>query len=168
MTVVVDPLRESLLRDVRAEIERRLAKVDEQVAAGLAAAEERGRALVEQARAEGVAAAAIAGGHDEVRARRRSRSLVLATRKELYDELRRQALAAAHALAEDSRYPALLERLTAAARAQLGEAAVLEVDPPDEGGVRASAGSRHVDYTLGALVERCLDRLGGKVERLWA
>jgi len=49
-------------------------------------------------------------------------------------------------------------------------------DPPsppgaafgNAGGVRASNGARHVDYTLDALVERCLERLGGRLEQLWA
>jgi vacuolar-type H+-ATPase subunit E/Vma4 len=168
VTAVVEPLRDSLLHQRNEEIARLLADTAEEVAAKRAEVEQEGLALVEQARADGIAAAGIAGAHDEVRARRRVRSLVLTTKRELYDELRRQALEAAQALRQDPRYPALLERLSAAARAQLGDAAVLEVDPPNRGGVRASSGARHVDYTLDALVERCLDRLGGSLEQLWA
>jgi vacuolar-type H+-ATPase subunit E/Vma4 len=168
VTVAVDPLRDSLLQQVREEAEGVLEDADEEVAARLAEAEQLGLTLVEEAQAEGVAVASIAGSHDELGARRRSRSLVLATKRELYDELRRRALSAAHALRQDPRYPALLERLSAAARAQLGEAATVEVDPAEQGGVRASDGARHIDYTLDTLVERCLQRLGSSLEELWA
>ena len=168
MTVAVEPLREALLDQTRADAERRLAAADERVEAVLAEAEERGAASVEQARAEGFAAAAIGGTHDEARARRRARTLVLAAKRELCEELHRQALTAAHALRQDPAYPGLLERLSAVARAQLGEGAVLEIDPPGAGGIRASSGARHVDYTLDALVERCLEQLGARLERLWA
>ena len=41
-------------------------------------------------------------------------------------------------------------------------------DAPGAGGVFAPRGDRLVDYSLDALVERCLDGLGTKVERLWA
>jgi len=167
MTVAAEPLREALLDQTRAETDERLAAADRRAEALLLDAEERGAALAERARAEGAAAARLAGAHDEARARRRARSLVLAARRELYEELRRRALEAAHALRDDSAYPALLDGLAAVARAQLGEDAELEIDPPD-GGLRASCGARHVDYTLGALVERSLDQLGDRLERLWA
>lgn len=167
MTVAVEPLRGALLDQARAEAERALAHADEQAAAKLADADERGAALVRRARAEGAAAAAIAGAHDHALARRRSRALVLAVERDLYEELRRRARAAVRSLRHDPGYEALLERLSAVARAQLGEGAVLELDPPDAGGVQASSGARRVDYTLDALAERCLGQLGGRLEELW-
>jgi hypothetical protein len=166
VTVTAEPLREALLEQARVDAERALGHADEQVALKLRDAEERGREIVERARAEGTAAAAIASAHEEARARQRARTLVLATRLELYEELARQSRAAAHAFRGDPGYRTLLERLSAAARFQLGEGTALEVDPL-EGGVRASSGARHVDYTLDALVERCLEGLGSEVERLW-
>lgn len=167
MTVAAEPLRDAILGDARAEAQRVLARADEQAAAKLRDAEERGRTLVEQARADGVAAAGIAGSHEEARARRVARAAVLAARRELYEELTRRARSAAQGLRQEAGYPTLLERLTRAARAQLGPGAELEVDPPDAGGVRASNGGRHVDYTLDALAGRCLERLGAGVEGLW-
>ena len=168
MTTAVAPLRNALLDQAQAEAERVLAEADEQAAATLAEADSQGTALVEEARAAGIAAGSIEGAHEEVHARRFARALVLSAQRELYDELRRQSRAAVHELRHDPRYPELLERLSAAARAQLGDGAALELDPPDAGGVRGSKESRHVDYTLDALVERCLDHRGARPERLWA
>jgi vacuolar-type H+-ATPase subunit E/Vma4 len=168
VTVAVDPLRAGFLDEARADAERVRAEADRQVAAMRAEAEQRGRALVDQARAEGVATAAIAGRQDRAAARRRARAIVLAAKRDLYEELCLQAQAAARSLCDDPGYPELLGRLTMAVRAQLGEDALLEVDPPGAGGVRGSSGARHVDYTLDALVERCLERLGGGLERLWS
>ena len=50
-------------------------------------------------------------------------------------------------------YPALLERLTRAARDQLGADAEVEVDP-GIGGVIGRTGRTSVDYTLPALADR--------------
>jgi len=168
VTVAVDSLRTTFLDQARTDAARIRADSDREIAAMRAGAEERGRGLVEQARAEGVAAAAIVGGQAQAAARRQARAVVLAAKRELYEQLCRQARLAARSLRDDPGYPALLERLGAAARAQLGEKAVLEVDPPGAGGVRGSSGARHVDYTLDALAERCLERLGGRLERLWS
>ena len=168
MTVAADPLRSVLLEESTAEADRVLARADELAEAKLAEAEEQGRALVEQARREGLAAAAIVGAHEEAGARRRARAVVLGARRELYEELGRRARVEAHGLRRDPGYAALLDRLSAAARAQLGPEAVLEVDPPEAGGVRAASGARHVDYTLDALVDRALAGLGSGLERLWA
>jgi len=168
VTAPVDSLRATFLDEARADAARARAEGDRQIAAMHAEAEERGGALVEQARAEGIAAAEIVGRQDQAAARRRARAIVLAAKRELYEELCRQARAAARSLRDDPAYPALLEQLTATVRAQLGEDAVLEVDPPGAGGVRGSSGARHVDYTLDALTERCLGRIGGGLERLWS
>jgi vacuolar-type H+-ATPase subunit E/Vma4 len=168
VTVAVEPLRHALLEHAHAEAERVLAAADERADELLAEAEAHGAALVEQARADGLAAAALAGAHEQALARRRARGVVLTAQRDLYLELRRQARDAVHALRQEPRsYAALLERLSTAALGQLGNGASLEVDPTGAGGVRASSGPRHVDYTLDALVERCLERLGGDLERLW-
>ena len=65
MTVAAEPLREALLEQARMDADRALAHADEQVAFKLRDAEERGRALVERARADGIAAASIVGSHEE-------------------------------------------------------------------------------------------------------
>lgn len=165
--VAEQPLRDALLAQVRDEAVRTLARADEEAGTRRREAEQHGRALVAQARAEGVAAAGLAGVHGEARSRHRARRLVLEARRELYDEVERQARAAAQTLRDRPGYARLLERLSALAREQLGDEAVLEVDPPDVGGVRASSGGRHVDYTLDALVRRCLSQKQHELDGLW-
>jgi vacuolar-type H+-ATPase subunit E/Vma4 len=167
VTVAVEPARVALLAQAEDDADLMLRAADDQAAATLAEADAQGRQLIELARSEGAAAASTEGAYEEARARRRSRTLVLAAQQELYDELRRQAREAARGLRHDPRYPELLDRLSAAAGAQLGEGAQLDVDPPGAGGVRAVSGRRHVDYTLDALADRCLERLGSGLERLW-
>jgi vacuolar-type H+-ATPase subunit E/Vma4 len=168
VTVTIDPLRRTLLDDVRLEAERVVAEADSRAADKVAGAKERAAELIERARTEGEAIAAFAGAREQAAARRRARSLVLAVQRELFDDFCRDAREAVHRLRADRRYPALLERLSAAARAQLGEDCRLEIDPADAGGVLGSNGTRRVDYTLDALVDRCIERLGSEVKQLWA
>ena len=161
MTVTVEPARRSLLERVHDETERLLAEADERAAEIVAQADADGEALVARARAEGEAAASLEGAQEQAHARRAARSAVLGARRVLYDELQREARAAVLGLRDDA---ALLERLEAAAREQLGADATLT----REDGVRAVDGARSVDYTLEALAARKLDELGAEVERLWA
>jgi hypothetical protein len=89
---------------------------------------------------------------------------VLAARSRAYASLRRDAASAIAALADD---PGYRTRLVDLARARLGdrEARILEAAG---GGVIAEIGSRRVDYSLDALLQRCLDRLGDEIAGLWA
>ncbi|HSL66337.1 MAG TPA: V-type ATP synthase subunit E family protein [Gaiellaceae bacterium] len=160
------PVREALLAEARADAARLLADADERAEATLAAADAEAEALVRAAREEGAAAADIDGAYDRAQAHRVARRLVLEARRELHDELRRTARARVEALREAPEYEALLARLAAAARRQLGEAAQIELDPG--GGLRASSGGRSVDYTLDAVVTRALDALGTRTEALWS
>lgn len=164
MTVTVEPARRSLLERVRADADRLLAEADERAAEIVAQADTNGEALVARARAEGEAAASLEGAQEQAEARRAARSAVLGARRALYEELRREARAAVLALQDDPGYPALLDRLEAAARAQLGADARVTRDA----GVRGARGARSVDYTLESLAGRALDELGAEVERLWA
>jgi vacuolar-type H+-ATPase subunit E/Vma4 len=168
VTVAVEPVRAAFLEHARAEAERTLHEADEQAAALLRQAEAQGLSLVEQARAEGVAVAGTEGAAEEARARRRARALVLAAEQELLEELRAGAHEAAHRLRQAPGYAELVDRLAATATTQLGGEARVESDPPEAGGVRASSGHRHVDYSLDVLADRCLERLGSRLERLWA
>jgi hypothetical protein len=166
--VNLEPLREAVLEQARTDSARIRAEASARAAETVGLAEREGVAGVEQARAEGTAAGRSRGGRELAAARREARRLVLEAKRDLHDELRARARAAALAVREEAGYPALLEALSAAARRQLGEHAVLEIDPPDAGGVRAAAGGRSVDYTLVALTDRCLEKLGRRIEELWA
>ena len=133
----------------------------------LGEARRRAAEIVAEARAAGEADARAEAARRTAAARRRGRSLVLQARRELYDDLLRQALAAAGELRNDPGYPALLERLEHAAHADLGADAVIELDPGGAGGLVARSGTRIVDYSLPVLVERCVRALETRVEELW-
>jgi len=163
----LDPVRAALLAQAQVEAERIVDQADERAAAQVLQAEKQKAALVGRARAEGEAAADLEAVSELTRARRQSRTLVLEAQRAIYDELRRDALAAAQRLRSQPRYDELLERLEAAVRDKLGPDAVLELDPPD-GGVIGHVGNRRVEYTLPVLVERCLAQHGEAVEQLWA
>ncbi len=127
----LEPLRAALRAEVgRGGASGASTEVDAECARLLADAEQRAHALVRQGRLDGEAA----------RRRRRVRRRATATRRAREIRLRAQrgrstSCSAGRArpfcgLRDDSRYPALLDRLAAAARDQLGPDAELEVDPP--------------------------------------
>jgi vacuolar-type H+-ATPase subunit E/Vma4 len=153
------------------EAEAEAAAILQEAEVAAAAELERARAEAEEmrrhAREEGRRAGEVENARAQALARRRARTVVLAARRESYETLRAQARVGALALRGSPRYPALLDRLAAAARSQLGGEAELELDPREVGGVRARAAGRSVDYTLVLLVDRCVDALGGRLEELW-
>ncbi len=123
--------------------------------------------LVAAARRLGESDADLAAASRRIGALRQARALSLEARREAFETFRQEALDAILALRGTPAYEALLQRLAAAARAQLGEEATLEIDPPS-GGVVGHAGPRHVDYSLPALVDRCILSLGSELEELWS
>ena len=164
----VAALRASFLAATAAEAERALAEARRRHEVRLAEARGQADELVEQARHAGEADGELEAAQMRVRARRRARALELAARREVYDEFRGAALEAALALRGTPAYARLLGRLAAAARRQLGAEAILELDPTGPGGVAARAGARRVDYTLPALVDRCIAGLGDELTGLWS
>jgi vacuolar-type H+-ATPase subunit E/Vma4 len=163
----LEPLRRALLEHAEAEAARIRAAAEARAAETVARAEREGAASVEQAALAGAATGRLGGDRDLAAALRRARTEVLHARRDLHDELRARVRAAALALRAEPGYPALLEELAAAARHQLGEDAVVDVDPSDAGGVRATAAGRSVDYSLVAMADRCLERLAARLEELW-
>ena len=163
----LEPLRAALRAEADAEAEQRRDEVEEEGTRRLAEARVRADAIVEQARRDGVQEAERQARRWRASARRRARELRLEAERSLVDELRLRAYDAALELRTDPRYPELLERLSDAARSQLGTDVRLEVDPPEVGGVVARAGSMSVDYSLPALVDRAIVDLDGELEGLW-
>lgn len=163
----IERLRASFLARAAEDAERTVTVAQEERRARLDEAQRRAAQIVASARAAGEADARAEAARTTATARRRARSVTLAARRDLYEELRRQALAAAAQLQTKPSYPELLQRLERAARADLGADAVVEVDPGAGGGVVARDGSRIVDYSLPALVDRCVGALGERVEELW-
>jgi vacuolar-type H+-ATPase subunit E/Vma4 len=164
----VEPAREALLADARAEAARLLAAADDDARTLLDRARSAAERTVAEARAEGQAAGRAKAAGEEGRAGVRAHWEVLAAQRAACERLRTLVLERAPGLRDEPGYPVLLERLTAATRAALGEGAVLEVDPAGAGGVRGSAPGRAADCTLPALAERCLRDRGPALARLWA
>ena len=165
--MTLDPLRAAALGEATARADAILAEAAEQARARLARADAAAAALVERARHDGAAAAELTAAHGRARARGDARALVLAERSAIYERVRQEAAEAVLRLRDAPEYSALLERLAAKAHAQLGEGAEVDVGCPEIGGVVGRAGSRSVNYTLPALVERCIAELGTQIEALW-
>ena len=163
----VEPLRGALRAEVEAEASSSRAAVDAECARRLADAHARAGELIREGRLVGERAVARESLRRRAAAARHGRELRLAAQRAVLDELRARAREGSLELVGDARYPALLAGLERAAKDQLGSDAELEVDPAGEGGVRAHAGSRSVDYTLPALVEREIAELGDELLELW-
>ena len=163
----VDRLRASFLAQAAEDAQRTVSRAREERRASLKEAQRRAAEIVTFARAAGETRARLDKARATAAARRRGRSITLAARLELYEELRVQALAAAARLRTDPSYAELLQRLERAARADLGKDAVVELAAGGAGGIVARVGSRIVDYSLPALVDRCIAALGERAAELW-
>jgi vacuolar-type H+-ATPase subunit E/Vma4 len=157
----------ALLEDARRQAESALAAADDDAETTLRRAREQAEAMLADARARGSAEGRVSAAREADQAAVLARMQVLAARRQAYEQLQAGARDAALALRDEPGYPELVERLAAAARRDLGDGAEVERDPPGAGGIRAHAGSRHVDYTLEALADRCVLALGPVARRLW-
>ena len=164
----LEPLRRALRVETVAAADRRRSAIGAECERIVAEAEAGANELSDAARVEGERAAAREAARRHAAAARRARETRLAARRSLVDELRRRAREAVLELRERPDYPELLERLSDAARSQLGDDAKLEVDPPGRGGVIGRRGDASVDYTLPAMADRTIDEMGVALERLWA
>jgi len=100
-------------------------------------------------------------------ARAQAGATVLSAQRMVLSEATAAVRAAARRLTVDRRYARLLERLEADARRRLEDGEPVQIVPVAEGGFVARAGSRELDYSLDALLERCLEAMTGELERLW-
>ena len=165
---LLDPVRDALLADARAEASRIIETVRAEADAIVALARSDAAEAVQQARRRAEATSAAHSEREMARARRAAHATVLQARDELWHELIRRLGSAAERMREDARYPLLLDRLEGVARSQLGDAAVVERDPQLGGGIVAVDGPRQVDYRLPALAERVLETLAEEVAGLWS
>jgi len=165
--VNVERLRASFLARAAEDAKLTIAAAEDAGRARLVDARRRAAEIVASARAAGEADARLEAARTIAMTRRRARSATLAARFVLYEELRRQCLDAAAQMLDRPSYPSFLRGLERAAESELGAGAAVELDAGVVGGVVARAGSRVVDYSLPALVERCVGLLGERVEELW-
>lgn len=163
----LEAYRRERLVEARANAERRGAEGESTAAARLDEGARAAAAIIAEARADGAAQADREMAITRVHEQRRSHRIVLEARRRAYEDLGARARAGARELRPDPAYPALLDRLERVSLEQLGDGARVERDPADGGGVVAEAGGRRVDYSLAALAERCLRKLGAEVEQLW-
>lgn len=165
LSTALEPVRLALLADAQAEAAAIVDQAKVEAAGVVARAHGDVDTAVGQARRRAEDVGAAHAAMTLTRARREAHATVLQAREALRRELVRRVVIAVEAMRGDQRYPALLARLEALARSQLGTAALIEYPP--EGGIVAVDGPRRVDYRLAALAERELDALADEVAALW-
>jgi vacuolar-type H+-ATPase subunit E/Vma4 len=101
------------------------------------------------------------------RARAEARETVLRAQELVLTDAIEAAHAAARRLSRDPRYGQLETRLVADARERLSGAGRVEIVPAAGGGFMARAGSRQIDDSLDAQVDRCLEAMAGEMGVLW-
>ncbi len=121
--------------------------------------------LLAQARAKGEADAAQVLAAQRARAHREARTVTLAAQQSAGQEARQAARDAVSALREDPRYPQLLAALRARVEHELGSGATI-VELP-RGGIRATLGDQHLEFSLDGLADDLLDR-GSDLSELWS
>jgi vacuolar-type H+-ATPase subunit E/Vma4 len=142
------------------------------------AARERAARIIDQARAEAAALieqrrkaterlAVLQERERLAEARAQARARVLRAQSSVLIDARRTAHAAVRLLVKDARYEQLLERLAADSRDRLQALGPVQITVLPEGGLVARAGSREIDYSLAAQLDRCLDAMASELERLW-
>ncbi|GAA4507401.1 hypothetical protein GCM10023191_065730 [Actinoallomurus oryzae] len=158
------PVADALLAEARREAARIRSEARGVADAQLARARAEAEQILAGARTAGHSEAAVAARAERVRARRRARSIVLAARRETYEELRRRVRFAVAARCAENPETADLLRRVAVDRA--GPDARIFTAP--DGGVIAVAPGHRIDCSVPALAEHAVDLLGVEVERLWA
>jgi vacuolar-type H+-ATPase subunit E/Vma4 len=141
-------------------------------------ARERAKMIIDEARAEAAALIAqrraaaerLADLEEQERlaeARGEARARVLRAQRSVLIDARRAAHVAVRLLVDDPRYERLLERLAADARERLAPVGPVQITALPEGGFVARAGSREIDYSLDAQLDRCLRAMASELGRLW-
>ena len=157
----LEGFRRVVVADAAVEAAGMLSEAQADAERSVAEARSRARAILDEARAGGVADGELAVGADLRRARADARRQVLGGRAAALEELRATTEAELASASPDER---LCHRLEVVARQQLGDDAEIA---QEGGGIVARAGRRRVDYRLPALADRCIRRLGPELERLW-
>jgi len=160
-------VHEALKADTERQVQALLDSATDEAESLLARSRTEAGALLDTARQEGRDIAERDTAHELARKQREVRATVLRADRALYDDVRRRAHAEALSLRDSPGYAHMLERLAVRAREQLGAGANLDIDPEGRGGVVGTSDDRRVDYTLPALVERCLALKAAEIERLW-
>jgi hypothetical protein len=139
-----------------------LAAARDGAAATLAKAEAEAAAIIEAAEHEGESSAELDTNREWVAGRRRARGMVLAARRDIYDELKRRCVEAAR---QDRRLGELVALVADDARRQLGPGTDVVAGKDT---VTASRKGRHIRWSIEDRVDEVLGTMPEEVEALWA
>ncbi len=163
----LDTVREAALAASAAEAEEIRQAAQERAEQIVMAARAQADALVRQrlrdaqALADAYTRGEMASAHSDARAS------VLRAQRLVLGEAIAAARSQARRLTLDPRYERMLARVGTEARMRLGDGAELSIVPARSGGVIARAGSRELDYSLDAQIERSLEAFSAELEGLW-
>ncbi len=155
------PLRTALRRRALQEAARLRADADAEVESRLAHADAEVATMVEEALEEGRREADAAWEAARAAARRRGRELVLAARREVYEELGHRVRAETARVVDADWQVCAVEQ----ARRMLGADACIR---QTRDAVTAEADGRRLTWSLDRLAARAVEELGDRVEEVWA
>jgi len=163
LVAVEEAARATAQADARALVEAARASA----AALLATARAQSAALIQERRAAAERLADLEREMTLAAARAEARTIVLHAQQSVLADASTAAHAAVRRLVSGPGYGGLVERMAADARERLQRAGPVQIVAAPGGGIVARAGSREIDYSLDAQVDRWLEALPDALERLW-
>jgi len=157
----LEPVRDALVERTRAASADLVAAAASDARARMAAGRAEAGSLLDAAREAGRREAAERLREERADAEQWARSRVLSARRALFDQLRERSCAALRDLLADPWHRAALRAI---ARRELGPDAAI-ADTEDGGITATTPAGRHLDASVGALVDAALARLD--LEALW-
>jgi len=165
--VTLEAVQHAALARTSAEAEAIRRAAEKRRARHLAEARAEADEIVLRRRAASERLAAVEERERLAQARAEARGRVLRAQRAVFAEATESARSAAAQLIEDPSYKRLLASLEADARQRLGRFGRVQIVPAAGGGFLARAGSREIDYSLDAQLQRCLRSMAGELDGLW-
>ena len=163
----LDAVQDAALAMTSAETESVRQMAEQRRAHDLAEARAEAEEIVSRRRAASERLAAVEERERLAKARAEARGTVLRAQQAVFAEATESARRAAARLIEDPRYERVLVSLEADARRRLEQFGRVRIVPAAGGGFLAQAGSRDIDYSLDAQLQRCLRSMASELGDLW-
>ena len=163
----LDAVRDAALATTSAETEAIRRTGETRRAQHLLEARAEANEIVSRRRAASEQLAAVEERERLAQARAEARGTVLRAQQAVFAEATESARRAAAQLIDDPRYERVLVSLEADARRRLEQFGRVRIVPAAGGGFLAQAGSRDIDYSLDAQLQRCLRSMASKLGDLW-
>jgi hypothetical protein len=163
----LDAVQDAALAMTSAETESVRQTAEQRRAHDLAAARAEAEEIISRRRAASERLAAVEERERLAQARAEARGTVLRAQRAVFAEATESARRAAAQLVEDPRYERLLLELEVDARRRLEQFGRVQIVPAAGGGFLAQAGSREIDYSLDAQLQRCLRSMAVELGGLW-